>query len=93
MQDSLFEESSSVKKVFECTPLNDWIKTVEDHYIIETISDINAKCVWECNEATYALQRACLGEWKSRYRSKPIPKIVSEIEMVLNDDRDFMNLM
>ena len=65
---------------------NNW---VEDQYIIETISEISSKSKWDCNEATYILHNACLKEWKTRHGSRSVPKIVSEIEMILTDDRDY----
>ena len=76
-------------KVYSVQPLDEWILDVEDQYIIETISEISSKSKWDCNEATYILHNACLKEWKTRHGSRSVPKIVSEIEMILTDDRDY----
>ena len=63
-------------------PLSIWLLEVDDQYIIETINNIATQPRWEKNGATYALEKACIEEWKSRYKTKPIPKIIAANEMV-----------
>ena len=83
------DKNSDGGKAYSVLPLDEWILGVEDQYIIETISEISSKSKWDCNEATYILQSACLKEWRRRYGPRTIPKIVSEVDMILTDELNY----
>ena len=67
----------------EVTSLKEFVKTYSDNDIAAAIAEFKKKRISELTPASHSLNDAILLEWKSRYGNKPIPRVIPESEMVL----------
>ena len=76
-------------KCYIPVPLEQWLKDVEDYYILESLAVFKLKKRWNINNATIALRDACIKEWQERYGFHaviPEVEISPEAKALLEDE-------
>ena len=66
--------------------LSEFTKTLSDSEISIAVAEYQSKRLSQLTDATHSLNNAILAEWRSRYGNKPIPRVIPESKMVLQDD-------
>jgi hypothetical protein len=63
--------------------LREFAKTLSDAEISIAIAEYKNKRYSQLTAATHSLNNAILAEWRARHGAKPIPRVIPESEMVL----------
>ena len=63
--------------------LSEFAKTLSDAEISIAVAEYRQKRYSQLNAATHALNEAILTEWRSRHGSKPVPRVMPDCAMVL----------
>jgi len=70
------QPTNNESKCYIPVPLDQYLKDVDDYYILESLSVFKLKKRWNINNATIALRDACIKEWQSRHgMSSEIPEV------------------
>tara|TARA_Y100001973_G_C4911310_1_gene191970 strand:+ start:141 stop:404 length:264 start_codon:yes stop_codon:yes gene_type:complete len=67
----------------DVTSLSEFTKTLSDVEIAYAIAEYKNKRYSQLTSASHLLNNAILTEWESRYGKKPIPRVIPDCEMVL----------
>ena len=68
------------------TSLTDFVKTYSDNDIAVAIAEFRKKRLSEITAASHSLNNAMLTEWRARHGDKPIPRVIPESEMVIQQN-------
>ena len=71
--------------VSEVTSLTNFVKTYSDNDIAIAIAEYKKKRISELTAASHSLNDAMLTEWRARHGDKPVPRVIPESEMVLQN--------
>jgi hypothetical protein len=70
----------------DITSLSDFAKTLSDAEISIAIAEYKNKRYSQLTAATHSLNNAILAEWRLRHGSKPIPRVIPDCGMVLQQN-------
>jgi len=65
------------------TSLTEFVKTYSDNDIAIAIAEFKKKRISELTSATHSLNEAIMQEWRTRHGEKPIPRVLTESDMVV----------
>jgi hypothetical protein len=74
--------------VKEITSLSNFAKTLSDAEISIAIAEYKNKRYSQLTSATHSLNNAILAEWRVRHGSKPVPSVIPDCGMVLQQNDD-----
>ena len=69
--------------VIDITSLSDFVKTLSDADISIAIAEYKNKRYSQLTAATHSLNNAILAEWRSRHGNKPVPRVIPDCGMIL----------
>jgi len=72
----------------DVTSLSDFAKTLSDAEISIAIAEYNNKRYSQLTAATHSLNNAILVEWRARHGNKPVPRVIPDCGMVLQQNDD-----
>jgi len=72
----------------DVTSLSEFAKSLSDSEISIAIAEYNNKRYSQLTAATHSLNNAILVEWRVRHGSKPIPRVVPDCGMILQQNDD-----
>ena len=74
--------------VKDVTSLSVYAKTLSDTDISVAIAEYKSKRYSQLTAATHSLNSAILVEWRARHGNKPIPKVIPDCGMILQQPDD-----
>jgi len=72
----------------DISSLSDFAKTLSDDEISIAIAEYKNKRYSQLTAATHSLNNAILAEWRARHGNKPIPRVIPDCAMVLQQKDD-----
>jgi hypothetical protein len=74
--------------VKDITSLSEFAKSLSDSEISIAIAEYKNKRYSQLTAATHSLNNAILAEWRVRHGNKPIPRVIPDCGMVLQQSDD-----
>ena len=74
--------------VKEITSLSEFVKTLSDTDISIAIAEYKNKRYSQLTAATHSLNNAILAEWRIRHGNKPVPRVIPDCGMILQQKDD-----
>ena len=70
--------------VLEVSTLSKYVNNLCDNEIIKAVAEYKAKRYSELTQASHEMNDQLIKVWMSRHGKKPIPKVISDNELIFN---------
>tara|TARA_A100001515_G_scaffold143872_1_gene146258 strand:- start:905 stop:1162 length:258 start_codon:yes stop_codon:yes gene_type:complete len=74
----------------EVIPLSDYVKKLSDTELADIVSNYQASHRWELTDAHKTLYNSARKEWVKRHDKKPMPKLMTNFDMILQKTDNFL---
>ena len=71
------------KKLGSMVPLKKYVEGLDDDDIISYVSKYKSTSIYQRNDAANETMTKMEDEWKTRHGEKPIPRVMTEKEMII----------